>query len=332
MNKKKCFSSTTGEEGNVSDINFAVKAQKDFLSDSKLGLFQQSEQQDSSLLKVDECFDFIVRFEGIAEFKTMIERLHRFQQSKRKFFVPNVSIPNFLWVARRSGEIPICIVEALVAYLYKAKVIEFTGIERYFEYKLAYNAPNTPFSELIRLNNTISQIAGHQRHFRGLAYINIDDWVRRTDEKYFHEFLEYIASNDDKILTVFCVHTDNKRDIENIESVLMSFLRFETVRFRFPKAGELVVLIDKYFEQQGFKLTDDAKQLLNDSFEVIVNGKHINGFLSIRHLAEDIMYNLLASNEISAHISADMLAGFSRDSKYAKCIVGTNNGIGFSKE
>ena len=157
----------------------------------------------------DKHFNAIMELQGVDDFKTLIQRLCKFQQNKEKYSVRDVTLPNYFWVAIRGGGISTC-VNSLAEYLYAAKIIEFTGIVKYFEYKLAYIAPDEFFSELTRLNNTISEIAGHHRYYRGLACINIDEWIHHTNETHFYKFLDYIASNNNKILSILFIHDNNK--------------------------------------------------------------------------------------------------------------------------
>jgi len=270
--------------------------------------------------------------QGGEEFKTLVQRVRTFQQNKEKYSVSEVTLPNYLWISKRGGGISTCI-NAFAEYLYNARMIEFTGIVKYFEYKLAYIPPEAFFSELTRLNNTISEIAGHHRYYRGLACINIDQWINYTEESYFNKFLDYIASKNDKILAILCVHSDDKRAVKNIESSLSSHIRFESIKFRFPNADELVGFLDaKYFKHHEFCLTEDAKLLLTDSIEEILNGKHFNGFITIKQLASDVLYSLLTSEICQNEISANMLTSFTRDSSYIKrikALAGVNRGIGF---
>ena len=270
--------------------------------------------------------------QGVEEFKALAQRLRTFQQNKEKYSISEVTLPNYLWIAKRGGGISTCN-NAFAEYLYNARMIEFTGVVKYFEYKLAYIEPESFFSELTRLNNTISEVAGHHRFFRGLAGINIDQWINRTDEQYFNQFLDYIASKNDKILTILYVHTDSKRVIENIESSLSSYIRFESIRFRFPNANELVNFLDtKYFKCHEFYLAEDAKLLLTDSIESIINSKHFNGFATIKQLAKDILYSLLTSDISRREISAELLASFTKESSYVrriKTLGGTERTIGF---
>jgi len=280
----------------------------------------------------EKCFNTIMELQGVDEFKTLVQRLNKFQQNKEKYSIPDVTLPNYFWVSIRGGGVSTCL-NLLAEYLYITKIIEFSGIVKYFEYKLAYIAPDNFFSELTRLNNTISEIAGHHRYYRGLACINIDEWIHHTNEIHFYKFLDYIENNDNKFLSILYVHDNNKRIVESIESSLSSHIRFESVLFRFPNTNELIEFIEsKYFKKRKFSLSDDAKLLLIDSIDKLVNGKNFNGFTTIKQLANDILYSLLTSNINSYTITADMLTGFNKDSTYVKRIktlVGDTGVIGF---
>jgi len=280
----------------------------------------------------DNCFNAIMELQGVDEFKSMVQRLCTFKQNKEKYLITDITLPNYLWSAKRGGGITTCI-NAFTEYLYNAKIMEFTGIVKYFEYKLAYIAQNSFFSELTRLNNTISEIAGHHRYFRGLACINIDDWIEHTNEKNFYKFLDYIASKNDKLLAILYVYTEDKRILDSIASSLSSRIRFESLSLRFPNADELIEFIEaRYFKKRGFYLTNEANLLLVDSIEEIINGKHFNGFSTIKQLTNDILYSLLTTNISGYEISAEMLSGFSRESTYVKrmrTFVGAGKTIGF---
>lgn len=281
----------------------------------------------------DKCFDAIMELRGVDEFKEMVRRLRRFQQNTEKYSIASVALPNYLLVARRGGGVSTC-VNALAEYLYSAKIIEFTGVVKHFEYKLAYIDPDAYFSELAILDNTLSEIAGHHRYFRGLACIDIDEWVQHTNEVHFYKFLEYIEDRNDKFLAILCIHADNKRVVESLESSLSSYIRFESVTLRFPTAEELVDFIEKVcFKQHGFYLSDDARALLMESIGSIINGKHFNGFTTIKQLANDILYSLLTARMRGYEISASMLSEFRSDSSYIKRIkafVGAKMAMGFN--
>jgi len=281
----------------------------------------------------DKCFEAIMSIHGEDDYKAMAKRLRKFQQNSEKFAVSGVTLPNYLWIAKRGGGVSTR-VNALAEYLYEAQLVAFSGKFKFFEFRLGYDRPNEAFSELTRLNNVILEVAGRHRYFRGIACINIDEWLEHTDEPHFSTFLDFLAANNDKVMVVFNIHTTNKRIIESAESVISSYLRLETVRLKFPRTAVLLEIIEqKYIAQHGFSFTEDAKQLLSESIREISNGKHFHGFITIRQLANDILYSILTSDLKGVMISADMLSEFAKNSAYVKRIkafVGVPNVIGFA--
>jgi hypothetical protein len=283
---------------------------------------------------IDKCFDNILALEGVEELKATVQRLQKFHKNKEKYSITDVALPNYLWIANRGGGISTC-VNAFSEYLDAAKLFPFTGNVKYFEFIPAYIEPNAYFSELTRFNNTISDIAGHHSHFRGVACIIIDEWIEHVNEKNFYKLLDYLENKTDKILSIFCVHTNNKRIIGEIEASLSSYLRFETINLRFLSPDELISFIDnKYLYSYNFRFTKEAKALLLESINEIVSGKNFNGFVTIKQLANDIMYNLLTSNINNNEITVDLLSNFDKKSSYVKRLkklFGNDSIVGFTQ-
>ena len=268
----------------------------------------------------DGHFDAIMQLQGVEEFKEAVRRVRKFQENKERYAVLDARLPNYLWLARRGGGITTC-ANAFAEYLSAAKTIEFSGIVKYFKFIPAYTPPEAYFSELARLNNTLTEIAGHHRHFKGIACIIIDDWLEHAHEVHFKNLLYFCESIGDRVMTIFCAHTYDKRTVETVESTITSYMRCETVSLRFPDVGELITFIEeKYFAKHRFALAEDARTLLTESVAEIVTGRNFNGFKTIRQLASDIIYGLLASEVGGDAISADRLCRFSKDSAYIRRI------------
>jgi len=268
----------------------------------------------------DKYFDAIMELHGVNELKRTVERLRLFQQNRERYSVSDVTLPNYLWTIKRGGGVTTC-VSAFAEYLYAAKIIEFTGIVKYFEFIPVYMSPDEYFSELTRLNNTVSEIAGHYSYFRGIACIILDEWIDNTSEANFLNIFDYIANHNDKILAIFCVHTDDKNTVDSIESAISTYMRVETMALDFPNADKLVELMEtKSFNARNFYLDNEAKILLKESIEDILTGKNFNGFVTIKQIANDILYSLLTSNLSGNNISAEMLSNFNKDSEYIKRI------------
>lgn len=335
MKGLKLISSTIGEGIEKANLNLLEVSQKEIMSNNKLGT-PSSREGITHLSKADKIFDSIMGLQGVEEFKAMVQRQCKFKENKEKHFAVDIKLPNLFLVGKRGIGIT-QIVHIYAEYLDAYNLFEFTGNAKYFEYRLGYVAPNaipsTFISELTKLNNTMTEVAGYNRFYRGLVCINIDEWARYTHDKYFQNFLEYLASKKNKILTILYIHSDNWSEVASIESSLSSHLCCETIWLRFPNADELVGgILTKYLKQRGYRLTEDAILLLIDSIEKITNGKHFNGFKTIEQLGEKIVRSLLESDKSNfEEISADMLDSFNKDSAYVKCIIGTNKGMGFNK-
>ena len=265
-------------------------------------------------------FDAIMQLQGVDELKEVVRRLQKFQENRDRYSIADATLPNYLWLARRGGGVSTCL-NAFSEYLYADRIIEFTGIIKYVEFIPAYIDPKNYFSELTRLNNTLTEIAGHHRYFKGIVCIIIDDWLEHLHETNFKNILDFIDNINDRILAIFCAHTNDKRIIENIESAIISYMRSETVTLRFPDTNELIEFIEaKYLKKHNFFLANDAKSLLAESVNETVAGKYFNGFKTINQLANDIIHSLLSTDLNSNEISAGMLGGFAKDSAYIKRI------------
>jgi len=279
----------------------------------------------------DKCFNAIMELQGAEELKDTAKKLLKFQQNTERYPVTDISLPNYLWLLKRGGGLSTC-VNAFAEYLYAAKIIEFSGTVKYFEFIPAYTKPDAYFSELTRLNNIVSETAGHYRHFKGIACIILDEWVEHTDEAHFLNIFDYIANHNDKLLAIFCVHTNDKSTIERIQSAIIKYMRFETMSLGFPNAIELTEFMEKkYFKTSNFHFAEDAKKLLVESIGSIIEGKNFNGFVTINQLANDILYSLLASDLNNNKITAEMISNFKKESVYINRIksAGKNSAIGF---
>jgi len=268
---------------------------------------------------------------AVEDFKQTVNALEIFRKNKEQSGVKEVTLPNYLWVFQRGGGITTC-VNAFAEYLYDAKIMEFKGKMKYFEFIPDYLPDVVTSPEITDLNSIISDNAGNYLHYKGIACLIIDNWIGKTQEANFQKLLDYIENKNDKILSIFCVHTKDDNKITEIESSLSSYLRFETIRFRFPNAKELIEFIqNKYLHNNQFVLADDAKKLLTETIDDIMTSKNFNGFITIKQLGNDILFKVLSSPVYKPtsesgqpkqcfHITADMLSDFHKNSAYIKSL------------
>ena len=263
-------------------------------------------------------FNNIIELKGADELKETAKRLHIFLKNRENYSLAGVTLPNYLLIANRGGGIT-TVIEAFTEYLYALRAIEFCGMVKFFEFKLEYIHPDSFFSELTRLDKTIASFAGHNRYFKGIVGIDINEWSGHVHETHFSKLLDYISGNNDKMLVIFYIHKNKKNIIPSVESAISAQVRLESINLRFPDADELVDLVDvKYLQSKGFTLTADAKFILLETIEEIAKSKHFNGFKTIVRLASDILYNIFANDIKDKFICAEMLADYGKDSEYVK--------------
>jgi len=257
----------------------------------------------NSLKDEQQAFDSMVLL--CDEFRNRLLK-HKENRDKMGF---DVKLPHYLLLACKGGGVSTS-TKALADYLYHAKLLDFAGIERCFEFKLAYTLPNSPFFEIIRFHNSLADITGYHRHFRGVVCIDITEWERRSDEPHFSKFLECINKMSDRILVVFYVNNTDDKTVQLIETALSAFVRFETIPLRFPNTNELIEIIEtRYLKHKNpnFKLENDAKKLLKEAIDEIKQTKSFNGFSTIKNLASDILNDIYASDTVSNKIYAKNL-------------------------
>jgi len=269
---------------------------------------------------------------AVEDFKQTVNALEIFRKNKEQSSVREVTLPNYLWVFQRGGGVTTC-VNAFAEYLYETKVMEFKGKIKYFEFIPDYLPDAMTPTEITDLDGIITDNAGNYLHYKGIACIILDNWIGKTQEANFQKLLDYIENKNDKILSIFCVHCKEESKIVEIESSLSSYLRFETIRFRFPNAKELIEFIEnKYLHNNQFFLTDDAKKLLTETIDDIMTSKNFNGFVTIKQLGNDILFKVLASpayrqeshpdsnQEVGFQITAELLSDFHKNSAYIQSL------------
>jgi hypothetical protein len=283
---------------------------------------------------IDKYYDAIMESNCADEFKAMINRMHIFLKNKKKYGLSGISLPNYLWAAKRGCGIS-TLAKLFAEYLYASKAIEFCGTAKLFEFKLDYIEPQSHFTELSRLNNSIIGFAGHNRYFKGVGCLDINEWIDHADEDHFKTMLDYVSDNKDHLLVVFCIHTDNKTTINTIETAILSHMRLETLTPQFPDVDELIAYIEtRFINSDGFFFTEDAKELLHESIVEITGSECFNGFKTISQLSEKIMFNILTTElNNKKQITAEMLSDIAKDSSFIsklKMQYSTKRMIGFS--
>jgi len=258
----------------------------------------------------NEYYDALMALKGADELKDIVKSIHFLDKTATSPSVKLLSIANMLWVIKNGGGVS-TMISLFSDYLSSVGLHEFIGEAKFIEFKLGYNSPDENFTELKRLYETIIKNTGHRYEYKGILCVNIDEWCDKTTESYFLDFLEFIDFNHNKIKTIFTLHLHDKRNIENIEAVISSRMRLETIIIKFPEVSELLdFIIEKYIKPNGFSLSNDAQELLFEHIKSRMSCSSFDGFKNIERLAEGILLCAMKSKKREKIISANILSSY----------------------
>lgn len=269
---------------------------------------------------MNKYYDEIMQLKGADEFKDIIRKWQNLSDNMNEH--PSnepVLLPDMLWVAK-SGSGKTRMLSLLSDYLYSAEnLMDFYGDVKYFEFLLSYCDPAKPFTELNRLVDEVSNAAGFRNEFKGIMFIDIDEWKQHFEEKHFISFMEFLSSGSDNWMIILSIDSDKDEDTHNLEAFISMFLRIEKISILPPSAEDLFHYLESGLFKYGLTLADDAKELLFATIEKLRSNKYFDGFKSIKMLYQDIVYTIFSVKKVDS-LTAAMLSEFSADSDYIKRI------------
>ena len=260
----------------------------------------------------------IMKQNGLEQFKSLIRKWEALSENMaaKPSGLP-IILPDLFLIAHSGTGRTHC-VKLLADYLSEnGTLMDFYGDVKYFEFMLNYCHPAEHFSELPRLMTEIDNAAGFRNEYRGIIFIDIDEWRGHTEEKHFVSFLEYLSDNSDGWLVVLSVSDRNTEQVEQMEAVLSAFLRIERVVIEKPLPQELTDYAAHMLLQYGISLKKDAEALLLQAIEVLCKNKYFDGYKTIRMLCQDIAYAAyIAGKQKERRLDAEDLSQFAAGSEY----------------
>lgn len=281
-----------------------------------------------------ESYNRIMSQRGLASFKALVEKWQKLSDNLegRRPGVP-IILPDLLMVSR-SGSGRSRLLRLLSDYLCEeGKLMRFSGGVTCFEFMLGYCPPSGSFTELPRLMDEVSRAAGFRGEYRGIIFIDIDEWRDHFEEKYFEIFLEYIADNSDEWLVVFSLSPRRGYDAHNIEALISSYLRIEKIEIEPPTPEELIEYAGELLDGYGLRLTPRAKAVIEESIRVLSRNRYFDGYKTVKSLCRDLAYNVYVDGPQKAgFVSEGAVERFSKDGEYIASLlvkIEKTNKIGF---
>ncbi len=271
---------------------------------------------------------------GLENFKLLIKKWEALSKNilEKPSGVP-IILPDIFLVSHE-GTGRTYLLKLLSEYLSEKKnLMDFYGDVKYFEFMLNYCEPNEYFSEIKRLMQEVDNAAGFRSEYRGIVYIDIDEWVEHFEEKHFRDFMEYVSDNSDDWLIVLSVSDSKKDEIAKMEKFISMYLRTEKVIIELPTTEEFLQYTLDMLYAYGISLDRGAEGLILESIGALCNNKYFDGYKTIKMLCEDIAYETYISgyNRINA-LSANSIIKFKKDGDYIKRMIvkiEKTNKIGF---
>ena len=268
----------------------------------------------------DDYLNQIRKVAGAEELCALLERWDRLIGYSRKMGKPMcMFFPDMLWtMPTESGKTDLLrlVTEHLAA---AGGVIRFNGNVKFLEYHLPYCPPDRPFQEFKTLMGEVEKAAGVRLQFHGLVHIELDEWVRHGNDRYFRQFLEFLNDQSEDWIIVLSFSGWKTEELKDIEAVLCSYLRLEIVRFASLSDEALVDLIGEQLKEQELTLSEDARKLLCGTIAKLRESPHFDELKTVTMVAKDIIYQCLSEAEENAgELTASQLYVFREDGEYVR--------------
>lgn len=260
---------------------------------------------------------------GMEEFKRLIEEWYLVSQNRNK--LPKkacIILPNCL-LSIQSGTGVTKLLGMMTQFLEESRLLEFIGDIKYFEFVLDYSENTDNFLAFSRLIETFRAAAGFRGIYKGLACINISEWLDHLQDRRFLRFLEYTADCNDDILFVFTVPSLEIEKKNELEATLISYLRLRYLKLDLPNNDALYLYIQERLQKQGFSLDKKASSVLKETLEISRQLPSFNGYNTLNQLVRDIIYEK-SSHELLEHkmITVQDLQHFSPIGQWIKQLKG----------
>jgi hypothetical protein len=178
----------------------------------------------------------------------------------------------------------------------------------------------------------VNNAGGFRSEYRGIIFIDIDEWRTHFEEKHFISFMEYLSDNSDDWLIVASISDKSPEETAIAESVISSFIRAERVRIDSPNASELLTYIENKIAIYGLSMNLEAKEIIFDSIKTILKNKYFDGYKTAKMFAHDIVYQTYSNSECNTELSAADVDVFRCDGEYIqkmKMKIANTQRIGF---
>ncbi len=264
-------------------------------------------------------YEKIMNKKGLDEFQRLVTKWKTLSEGieARSTGLP-IILPDIFLISP-SGTGRTMLLSLLAEFLSERRnLLEFYGDVKYFEFMLNYCRPEEPFTEITRLMSQVNVAAGFRNEYKGILFIDVDEWLGHFNEKHFISFLEYLSDNSDDWMVVLSVLGGKKQQARDMETVLSAFLRIETITVEEPTTPELLYYFEHLLERYGFSLSEDGRELVVKTVEKLKKNEYFDGYKTTKRFCQDVVYTVYASGvPQNTVLDSAALERFAPDGAYA---------------
>jgi len=197
--------------------------------------------------------------------------------------------------------------------------MDFYGDVEFFEFMLEYRSPGVAFTEINRFQNAVSEAKGFRNEYRGIVFVDVDDWVDHFEEKHFKAFMEYISDNSDEWMVVLSVSRKAPELIANFEAFISAYVRVEKVTIERPTTEAYTAYLSHKLSAYGLELNDEAREIVFGAIKAICGNAYFDGYKTVGMLCDEIVYKVYTSeSDVQKTLTADVLSSFAADGEYVQ--------------
>lgn len=265
-------------------------------------------------------YEKILEQTGMREFKALIQKWEVLAQSLDKAPADAPILLPDLFLVSHTGTGRSHLLKLLAGYLgERPSLMSFYGDVPYLEFFLNYCKSGEPFDEIRRLMNEIETAAGFRNEYKGIVYVDVEEWLDHCEEKHFISFLEYLSDNSDNWLVILSVSDRHREKNDKMEAVVSAFLRLEKITLEAPKTEHLMSYMEKSLGVYGLTLSDRAKEILSASVEKLRHNRYFDGYKTVKKFTQDVVYTLYSRGKGGQReLTEEDVAEFSADSLFIK--------------
>ena len=134
-------------------------------------------------------YEKIMNKKGLDEFQRLVTKWKTLSEGieARSTGLP-IILPDIFLISP-SGTGRTMLLSLLAEFLSERRnLLEFYGDVKYFEFMLNYCRPEEPFTEITRLMSQVNVAAGFRNEYKGILFIDVDEWLGHFNEKHFISF------------------------------------------------------------------------------------------------------------------------------------------------